>query len=361
MNLNSADLVEETSLLTKKLQEGGLSGGLDILLNMLKLPPLDDFSSLASKLLPQNLTAVDSAGNFNLLGPLELQDAIKSGVDSLGDVIKQQVEGVINEVTSVVQQASDVANQVTNTVQSVSNIIASDQLSFFDKAVETVSNITSSNVDVGFLSNYSASVSQVVDKIKEFSPKQIRDLADPEFYQQVVSSTVAEASDALAKEALSVAQQYIAPVASLGSISSLFNTANALLQNSGPKGGSSSYSIEANASVYYGKGEGGDLDAYKKKSVSKKQLVSGQSCAVDNVKILIGSKVEVPGLGTFTAVDRLRGGGYNLQLYYDTVKEAMEAQNKLVNPVLVNVTPAGGSLTSTPQLVSIRGNNPKLI
>jgi predicted RecB family endonuclease len=358
MNLESADLIEEASLLAKKLTEG-----VDIysLLASLKLPALDIFSQLASSLLPQNLTQVDGEGNFSLLGPLDLQDAIKSGVDSLQDVITQQVQGVINEVTSVVQQATDSANQVIDAVNTISTTILSDQTSFFEKAVETVSNITNLNVDTGVLSNYSGTVNKVIDQIKEFSPKQIRDLADPEFYKQVVSSTVAQASDALTKEVLSVAQQYVAPVASIGAISSLFNTANSLLQNSGPRGGSNSYSIQANISVYYGKGEGGDLDAYKKKSVSKKQLASGQSCAVDNVKILIGSKVEVPGIGTFTAVDRLRGGGYNLQLYYDSVDKGVEIQSKIVNPILVKVTPADNSLSSTPQLVSIRGNDPKLI
>lgn len=358
MNLESADLKEEESLLIKKLAEG-----VDIssLLASLKLPALDIFSQLASSLLPQNLITIDDGGNLSLLSPIELQEAIKTGVDSLQDLITQQVQGVINDVTSVVQQATDSANQVIDAVNIISTTILDAQTPFFEKAIETVSNITNLNVDTGVLSNYSGTVNGVIDQIREFSPRQIRDLADPEFYRQVVESTVAQASDELTKQVLKVAQQYVAPVASIGAISSLFTTSNSLLQNRGPKGGSGIYSIQANVSVYYGEGEGGDLDAYKKKSVSKKQLVSGQSCAVDNVKILIGSKVEVPGIGTFTAVDRLRGGGYNLQLYYDTVKNGIEIQNQIVNPLLVRVTPADNSLSSTPQLVSIRGNDPKLI
>jgi hypothetical protein len=357
MNLNAEDIVGNLSQLTSKLEEGI---SISDITNLIQLPQLDQFSEIASSLLPQKLIKSDGEGNISLLNPLELQQKIKQGVDSLKNVIEQEIRDVITEVTSTIQQASDVVNQGVNTVKSLGSKLTSNQLEFFDEAFETISSITNMGVDMGFLADYGNVVSSATNTIRQFSPKQIRDLANPENLQATVTETLNAANGLLGDEVLNTVTQYVQGAPSIQSIGSLFTTSNTLLSRSGPNSSNQPYNIQANVTTYHGKGDGGDIDAYNKKSTTKKQLVSGKSCAVDNVTILFGSKVEVPGIGTFNAVDRSRGGD-GVYLYYEDVTKANEIQAKLKNPVLIKVTPPKSSQAVVLNKQENRGTNPKLI
>lgn len=358
MNFNAEEMVGSAQALLGKLTEGV---GIGDILSSLQLPQLDQFSQLASSLLPQNLGSVDSEGKFNLLDPVQLQSAVKSGIDSLQDVIKQEINDVIGEVQSIAQQASSTVNSVTDTLQSLGSKLTTDQLGFFEEAFTAASGMFDLGVDTGVVSNFANTVSTATNSIRELSPKQIRDLADPEYRQKVVSSTLETANGLLENEVLSTATEYASTPISTEVVGGLFSTVNSLLGTPGPKTSGEPYQTEVRVSTYYGKGDSGDIDAFRKKSATKKQLVSGKSCAVDNVKIPYNSKVEVPGVGTFDAVDRIRSGGVELQLYYEDINKASEIDKKLKSTMIVKVTPPGGGKKTEIQLPGRRGNDAKLV
>ena len=358
MNFNAEELTSGATSLLQNLTEGL---NIESIISSLQLPQLDQFSQLASSLLPQNLVNVDSEGKFNLLNPLELQDTIKAGIDGLQDVIKQEIDDVIGEVTSIVQQASDTANSVGDTLKSLGSKLTTDQLGFFEEAFSSASGLLDMGADMGVISNFGNTVSTATNAIRELSPKQIRDLADPAYREKIISTTLQTANSLLENEVLSTATEFASLPVSSGAVSSLFSTVNTLLGTPGPKSSGEPYQTQVRVSTYYGKGDGGDIDAYNKKSATKQQLISGKSCAVDNVKILYNSTVEVPGLGTFKAVDKLRSGGIDLQLYYDDINKANEAKAKLKGNMVVKVTPPAGGTGKKVELPGRRGNDAKLV
>jgi hypothetical protein len=96
--------------------------------------------------------------------------------------------------------------------------------------------------------------------------------------------------------------------------------------------------ISVERRVYWGKGEGATPEAAAKKSSSGAQLVSDYSLAVDNSKILIGSKVsfsddkkEREAVDVATPSKGLGGGssfGPIVGIYFDERKQALEYQKK---------------------------------
>jgi hypothetical protein len=358
MNFNAEELTSSATALLENLSDGV---GIEDILSSLQLPQLDQFSQLATSLLPQNLVNVSSEGVFSLLNPLELQNAVKSGIDSLQDVIKQEINDVIGEVTSIAQQASSTVNQVGDTLQSLGKKLTTDQLGFFEEAFSTASSMFDLGIDTGVVSNFANTVSTATDSIRQLSPKQIRDLADPEYLQKVVSTTLETANGLLETEVLNTALEYASLPVSAGAVNSLFSTVNSLLGTPGPKSSGEPYDLEVRVTTYYGKGDSGDIDAFSKKCATKQKLVSGKSCAVDNVKIMYNSKVDVPGVGTFLAVDKIKSGGVDLQLYYDDINQASEIDAKLKSSMVVKVTPPGGGQPTEIQLPGRRGSSTKLV
>lgn len=359
MNLQAKDLLDSTQGLLERLKDTELKIDIGSFLKQIKLPSLDSLSEGLTSLLPKNLTEIDIEGVVMSLNPLNLQDTIKKGINSVQGLIEDEIKGVISEVTSTVEQATNTINSTINTVKGVGDALSTNQFDLLTKATEALASITDFDVDVSAISQFQNSISKATDTIKDFSPKQIRDLADPDIYEKVVQETLQTANSLLETEALSQLNEFIKIPTSIGAATSMFSAANSLLGSSGPKG-SNTYSLEVSISTYNGKGEGGDLEAYTKKSATGKQLISGKSCAVDNVNILFNSKVDVPGVGVFNAVDKLRGGGATLQLYYESDTEAAAVMPMLKNKLSVKVTPPGGSIPAQ-VLVAARGIASKLI
>jgi len=359
VNLQAPDLNDLSSVITSKLDKGIDLGSIT---DAFKVPSLNNMSQLLMNLLPQNLTEFDEEGALKLLSPANLQDTVKAGIDGLKEEIEGEIKDVLNEVINTANTLKTNVEQVVSTVQNIGNLdILSSQSSFFEDAFSAVSNITNSNVDFGTVSKFGQTITKAANTVRELSPKQIRDLADPEYYNEIVQGTLETANGMLTEDVLGVAASLVKIPSNIGSVANLFTTANSLLGNQGPSNNSEGYSIEVKVSTYYGKGDGADLDAFNYKSATGKKLQSGKSCAVDNVKILFNSKVEVPGVGTFTAVDKLKGGGADLQLYYETAQEALQAQAKLSNKILVKVKPPSSPITINDVYTGARGIVAKLI
>lgn len=361
MNLQSPDLNDLTGVISSKLQNVDLGA----VLQSFKVPKLNDLSQLLLDLVPQKLTEFTEEGALKLLNPANLQDAIKSGIDGLQDQIEGEIKGVLDLVMNTANTVQDTVNQASEVVQGLSNLnldVISNQSAFFEDAFKSLSNITNLNVDFGTVSKFGQTISQATNTLKDLTPKQIRDLADPEYYNQVVKDTLNTANTMLEANVLETAKNFIEIPANISSVGNLLTTANTLLGTaSGPNANFKEYNLEVKISTYYGKGDGADIDAFNHKSATNKKLISGKSCAVDNVKILFDSKVEVPGLGTFTAVDKLKGGGADLQLYYETAQEALKAQAKLSGKVLVKVRPPSIPVTLGDVFTGVRGTISNLI
>lgn len=365
MNLQAKSLLDNTADLASKAGTGLIEAaqGIDLgqLVQGVKLPQLDELSTLMKSVLPQNLTQFDAEGVLQLLSPLDFQSKVKEGIESMQGLILEQINGVINEVTSAVETVQQTADQAVEVANQIGELLSGNQQGMFDSALEAVSKLSDATSDVPVISNFSQSISQATDTIKNLTPKQVRDLANPDYYNQVVTETLEKANTLLEQNIIETAQEYIQSPPSIASVGTLFASANSLLGNSGPSTSGEPYTIEATVATYYGKGEGADLEAYRKKTPTGKQLQSGKSCAVDNVNILYNSKVSVPGLGTFTAVDRLRGGSANLMLYYETKDQADAATKKIKGKMAVTVTPPGGGKAVQKAEPQSRGNEAKLI
>lgn len=358
MNLQAKDLIDTTANLISKVQEGV---NISDILQGIKIPQLDDLSQLLQTVLPQNLTQFNVEGVLELLNPLEFQDKIKQGIDSMQGLIEGQIKSVIDEVTNTVQQVEDITEQAVDTVEQISSTLTSGNLNIFDSALEAVSKINNYTVDIPVISKFSQTIATATDSIKNLSPKQIRDLADPEYYNQVVSETLNTANQLLEQDIIDTAKQFVQVPPSIESVSSLFASANTALGGLGPTSSGEPYVVEATVTTYFAKGEGADIDAFNNKTSTGKKLQSGKSCAVDNINILYNSKVTVPGVGTFTAVDRLRGGSSTIMLYYETKEQADSVSKKLTGKIPVTVKPPGGGGILEKILPQSRGNEAKII
>lgn len=345
-----------SSSLVDKLSEGVQ---LDKIVGSLKLPKLNNMSQLLTGLLPQNLSEFNAEGVLELLNPANFQDTLKNGINSLKDEIEGEIKGVLDEVINTANQIESTAKQVSSTIGNLGNLnILSNQSGFFEDAFNKVSTLTNLNVDFGTVSKFGQTISSAANTVRNLSPKQIRDLADPEYYNQVVQDTLSTANKMLENDVVETVKDFVKVPANIGSVGALFSTAGSVLGSIGSSSGNSDtgeFSMEAKISTYYGKGDGADIDAFTYKSATGRKLMSGKSCAVDNVKILFNSKVEVPGIGTFTAVDKLKGGGADLQLYFDTAEEGLKAQAKLTDKVLVKVKPPSPPITLNGLYTGTRG------
>jgi len=353
VNLQAPDLNDLTSAITDKLDKGIDLGSI---IKSFKLPELGDMSKLLLDLLPQNLTEFDAEGALKLLSPGSLQDALKTGIDNLKGEIEGEIKGVLDEVINTANTVKATVEQATTTIQNIGNLdMISSQSGFFEEAFSAISNVTNSNIDFGTVSKFGQTISKATNSIRELSPKQIRDLADPEYYNQIVQSTLGTANALLEEDVLNTAKSFIKVPTNIDTVANLLTTGNSLLGAQGPSADKEEYSLEVKISTFYGKGDGADIDAFNYKSATGKKLMSGKSCAVDNVKILFNSKVEVPGLGTFTAVDKLKGGGSDLQLYFETAQEAIKAQANLQDKILVKIKPPSSPITLNDVYTGARG------
>jgi len=360
VNLQASDLLDSSGTFLSNLQEGVNPSEL---LGSVKIPDLGDYGNLLQSVLPKNLTSFDTDGILQLLSPHDFQDKIKKGIESVQGLIENEIKNTINEVTSTVDRLdSGNENVMEASFSEIGSAISDNQTAFLSDAVGSVSSISNIQEDVPVISKFTQNISAATDTIREFTPKQIRDLADPDNYNRVMQETLQKANTLLETDIVNTAKEFIQSPPGIGSVGTLFASANTLLGLSGPTSSGEPYSVEVKVSTYYAEGDGSDIDAFKKKTATGRQLQSGKSCAVDNVTILYNSKIEVPGVGTFVAVDKLRGGGATLQLFYDKKEQAMAVEGKLTGKMVVKVTPPTtlGSIINKVIPVS-RGNDAKLI
>lgn len=348
MNLKGDELHKISTHLEESLtKDDPLSLALDVVSQFIKLPDLGGALGSFGNMLPSNLTQIGADGVASLLNPAALKEKLDQGFEQAKGLLESQIKEKLNSLTSIAEQTVETASQQAESFISSGLSLANLNLDYLTKTAEQFfksTNIT--GPDLTSVSNVqSAATSAINNIIDNLSLKDIRDLSDPAFYQQIVDKSLEAAKQALSSNAISNAVQQIAPSSSIGSMVKLAQVGSGSFNsgNSGP------VETLAEISVYYGKGDGADADAAQKKSVSGKALQSGKSCGVDNSTILIGSTIQTS-LGTFTAVDKTKKASSDgtpvVDLYFESVEEAVQKQLQLSKSKktrqIVKVTPPGG-------------------
>jgi hypothetical protein len=183
------------------------------------------------------------------------------------------------------------------------------------------------NLNAQTLGFIKEAASTTLNNFAALSPKQLRDLADPDFYGRLIVATLDAMLAATEATALVLGDEATGvPLMDKSAYKSLFESDF-----------DSEYRIAVERTVYWGKGEGATAENAAKKSSSGSQLKSDYSLAVDNSNVLLGSKVKFSDdKKTREAVDvAIAGKGITtsgsypvIAIYFDEKDKALEYQRK---------------------------------
>lgn len=293
MNLNAPDFLNDLKGIQDKL-DGGVS--LDTIISAADLPQLSEFSELAKGLLPENLIKVDENGKLGLVSLNELQSALFNGLTDIKGYLENEITGVFNSIKGEIENVYNEAKAVYDDLSNLAQNIQNDSSVVADFAVSALNNATGLNINVQDLANLQTTVSNTIESFSQLSPKKVKDLADPKFFGRVVNATLNTSLDLVGQTAELTAIQGLLndQVDSSGYIS-LFKGAIESGKNLLPKekeGDDTKYNVSVYRTVYWGKGEGALPEAAAEKANSGNKLKNDYSLAVDNSKIILGSKVK---------------------------------------------------------------------
>lgn len=360
MNLQGTELKKIPEFLLEELKDIEIPVDLSAILDQVKLPDLGGLASSFQNLLPQNLT-VSVDGISQLLNPEALQQTIQSGISQVSGLVEDQIRQTLDQAMSVATEVVNTAQDTVSQIVGLGQALQSLNVEYLDSALTKFLGVAGTmGVDTTQIAQIQSAVSPVLQNIKNLSPKQLRDLQDPAKYTEFVNSAVETATGLIGEQAISQALQSVSPSLNIETLTNLFKEGVGLFSSGGGGEGGNEYEELVEIHTYYAKGEGADIDAAKKKSVTGKALQSGKSCAVDNARILFGSKVKTS-LGTFEAVDKTKipssSGSPVINLFYETQAEAIAKDLELTTSgkkkQVVKVTPPGGSYT--PRKLETRG------
>ena len=293
MNLNSIEFLNDLAKTQEKLEN---SVSLEEIQSSLNTPELSEFSKLAEGLLPKNLIKVDEFGKLGLPSLTELQGALFSGLTNIKDYLDKEISGAFNSLKGEVQNIANEAKQVYDDLSNLASKIKEDSSVVTDMALEALNNASGLNLNAQDLGSIQKTITNSIESFTQLSPKKIKDLADPDFYGRVVSTTLNTTLDLAGNAATLGAMQGILndQVDSSGYIDT-FKAAIESGKNLLPKKNATDdteYKLVVKRTVYWGKGEGATPESAAKKANSGNKLVDDYSLLVDNSKILIGSKVK---------------------------------------------------------------------
>jgi hypothetical protein len=351
MNLEGDELKKVTVNLDDRLtKEDPLSILIAPLQQLIKIPDIGGLLNTFSNFLPQNLTQIDAEGIASLLSKQDLERVLSEGVESVKGLLETEIKNKLDEVMSLANEVTDTVESAAESLISAGASIASLNLSFLNKTIDSflqTFNIT--GADLSSISSVQSSANSVIESLNNLSPKEIRDLFNPAYYQQVFNETLEAAIDAVGQDAINSALESVAPSLNISSLNKLAQIGVGLFTAGSNGSAAGPYEILAEVHTYHGRGDGADADAAQKKSVSGQALQSGKSCGVDNSTILIGSTIQTS-LGTFKAVDKNKiastSGLPPINLYFETAEEAAKKAYELSSSrkgkQIVKVTPPGG-------------------
>ena len=182
------------------------------------------------------------------------------------------------EVEAVYDQAKEVYSEITN----LGDTLKKDNSLVFDAAISALNGATGLNINAQSLATLKKAGQDTMKNFSNLSPKQIKDLADPDFFGKIVNTTL-DASIAATGVAAEILGEQSISNAQLDDSSYMD-----LFKSESPE---KDKTIPVYRQVYWAKGEGATPEAAAQKSSSGAQLVDNYSLAVNNTDIQIGDKI----------------------------------------------------------------------
>jgi hypothetical protein len=326
VNFNASEIKESLSLFREKLDEGV---SLDTIMSLVNIPELSEFSKLAEGLLPQNLLKVGEDGKLSLLSLNELQQALSKGLGDIKGYLEGEILGLFNEIAGDVQNLGNEAKSIFNELSNLSSSIQKDNSAITDLALSTLNGATGLNLNAQSLGSIYKTASNTINSFTALSPKQIKDLADPNFYGNITKTALDAAIESAGAASLLLGEESLIN----DQLDSSAYTSLHKFSSNKNKSEDGTIKIAVDRQVYWGKGEGASPEAAAKKANSGNQLVSDYSLAVDNSKLLIGDKIsfsddskEREGVDVSTASKGLSIGAIYpvVAIYFDDKEKALE-------------------------------------
>ena len=348
MNFGASEIKEDLIAFTEKLDEGI---DLNSVLDAANVPLLSEFSKKAQGLLPENLLKTGIDGKIGMISMSEIKDAMASGLASVKDHLKSEVEGAFNAIKGEVEGAIDEGKKLLEEISNVANEIQSNASQMSDFAMDTLNSVKSLNVNTQSLGAMYNTATNSLESFTKLSPRQIKDLAKPDFFGKVVEEATNTATEAAGAASVLLSQQsLIHDQLDSSAYLDLLND-NVNIKQKEKDG---TIKIAVDRQVYWGKGEGAVPEAAAKKANSGSKLVNDYSLAVDNSRILIGHKVtfsddkkEREGVDVATASKGLSiGTTYPVVgIYFDKKEDAlayMKKRPRIITAIIKNPTEVTG-------------------
>jgi hypothetical protein len=280
VNFSASEVQEDLQALKDKLEDGIT---IDDLLSITNLPILSEFSQAAGGLLPVNLLKIGADGKVDLLSLTELQQALSKGLGDIKGYLEGEVLGLFNALKGEVEAVYNQAKEVYEELSNLGETLQKDNSLVFDAAISALNGATGLNINAQSLATLKKAGVDTMNNLSDLSPKQIKDLADPNFFGKLVNTTL-DASIAATGVAAEILGEQSISNAQLNNSSYMD-----LFRSSSPE---KTKTIPVYRQVYWAKGEGATPEAAAKKSSSgNHQLVDDYSLAVDNSNILLESKI----------------------------------------------------------------------
>ena len=331
MNFNSSEIQQEAKNILSKLD---LGVALNEIESIVQLPELSQFSQLAEKFLPKNLVKFGEDGKVSLLSLTDLQQSLNSGLNDIKGYLEGEILGLFQTVKGEIDAIYAEGKEVYQELSNLKSIFEKDNSKVADLALSTLNNTTGLNLDVQQLGAIYKTATNTIDSFTKLSPKQLRDLSNPEYYKKVVNTTLNTTLEATNTAALLATGQSLIndQIDSSGYIDFFKENAKKKVDEK-----DNTQKIAVERKVYWGKGEGATPESFAKKSNSGSKLVSDYSLAVDNSNILIGAKVKFSddskqreAVDTATPSKGLSPSGTYpvIGIYFDDKEKALEYTKK---------------------------------
>lgn len=279
MNFSASEVQEDLQSLKDKLEDGVT---IDDLLGIVNLPILSEFSQSAEGLLPVNLIKIGADGKADLLSLTELQQALSKGLGDIKGYLEGEVLGLFQTLKGEVEAVYDQAKEVYSEITNLGDTLKKDNSLVFDAAISALNGATGLNINAQSLATLKKAGQDTMKNFSNLSPKQIKDLADPDFFGKIVNTTLDASIAATGVAAEILGQQSISNTQlDNSSYMDLFKSASPEKEKT----------IPVYRQVYWSKGEGATPEAAAQKSSSGAQLVDNYSLAVNNTDIQIGDKI----------------------------------------------------------------------
>ena len=279
MNFSASEVQEDLQSLKDKLEDGVT---IDDLLGIVNLPILSEFSQSAEGLLPVNLIKIGADGKVDLLSLTELQQALSKGLGDIKGYLEGEVLGLFQTLKGEVEAVYDQAKEVYSEITNLGDTLKKDNSLVFDAAISALNGATGLNINAQSLATLKKAGQDTMKNFSNLSPKQIKDLADPDFFGKIVNTTLDASIAATGVAAEILGQQSISNTQlDNSSYMDLFKSASPEKEKT----------IPVYRQVYWAKGEGATPEAAAQKSSSGAQLIDNYSLAVNNTDIQIGDKI----------------------------------------------------------------------